>query len=87
MLSRSPIQAEQKELKTQMKNDTKIKVIKKNKIGKIKKPVVLKKDSRELTTRKIAAIVAVWIEEQKQTRFEDAKSAIESLNNSKPQTA
>lgn len=63
-----------------MKNNTKIKVIKKKDIGKTNKPIAIKRDSGESTSNKIVATISVWIEESNQKRFENAKSAMEGLN-------
>ncbi|MDH3529874.1 MAG: hypothetical protein OEQ28_09945 [Acidobacteriota bacterium] len=70
-----------------MKNETKkIKVIKKSEIGRIKKPIVKKRDSADFTTKRTVATITAWIDELQQRRSEEAKSAIEQLNRPQPIT-
>ena len=71
-----------------MKNETKkIKVIKKSEIGRIKKPIVKKRDSADFTTKRTVATITAWIDELQQRRSEEAKSAIEQLNRPQPHNA
>ena len=70
-----------------MKKVTKIKVIKKNDIGVMTKPIVEKKNSEELTTRNMVSNVSKWVDDLQERRFMEAKAAVDRLNKPQPQNA
>lgn len=71
----------------EMKNKSKIKVIKKNDIGAEKKPVDKEEKTKDLSTRAMVSTVSKWVEELQTERFKEAKAAVDRLYTHQPENA
>ncbi len=71
----------------EMKNKSKIRVIKKNDIG-AKKPTPIKEEKKkDLTTKAMVSTVSEWVEELQNRRFKEAKAAVDRLYTQQPENA